>query len=314
MLCACSAKQSVSESSVNKEDIPTSASLTAAPFDADSAYSYVKRQVDFGPRVPNTPAHKATGKWLADELKRHGAQVRLLPATLKAHDGTRLEAINILGSYNPQAPERVLLIAHWDSRPFADMDPDPANRTKPVPGANDGASGVGVLLEIARQLGKEAPDKGVDILFVDAEDWGDYNNENSWALGTQHYVANMPADVYRPRYGILLDMVGGKGAVFPREQFSQYYAPELVTGLWETAQALGYGNIFRNSVGAAVTDDHVEFIRAGIPVIDIIEYNQTTGFNPNWHTIADDMDGIDSKTLGAVGTTVLTWLRQPLTP
>lgn len=304
---ACSSKKATPDSIAAREE--GFSSRTPAAFCADSAYSYVKRQVDFGPRVPNTPAHRATSEWLASELERHGAKVTLQKATLRAFDGTELQAVNILGSYNPEAKDRILLLAHWDSRPWADNDPDEANRRKPVPGANDGASGVGVLLEIARQLGKEAPSTGVDILFLDAEDWGTENDESSWALGARHYASNLPVEVAPPSRGVLLDMVGGTGAVFCREYFSQYYVPDLVNELWQTAADLGYGDTFSNQTGGAITDDHVEFIRAGIPVIDIIEFNPSGGFNPRWHTVADDMDGIDAVTLGKAGTVVLTWLR-----
>lgn len=309
LLCSGCAGKSPAATVATASGEDAAGKLTAAAFDADSAYHYVSRQVEFGPRVPNTEAHRAAGRWLASELERHGASVTVQDVTLTAFDGTELHASNIMGSYLPEAPVRILLLAHWDSRPWADRDPDEARRTKPVPGANDGASGVGVLLEIARQLGREAPSVGTDILFVDAEDWGTDNREDSWALGARHFAANMPAGMKTPRAGVLLDMVGGKNAVFRREQFSQYYAPELVSSLWSTAGALGYASFFSDDTGGAITDDHLEFIRAGIPVIDIIEFHPSTGFNPRWHTTADDMEGIDPSTLGAVGTTVLTWLR-----
>lgn len=308
LFCACGTGNSRShDSGVSPES--QAAAVRPAAFDADSAYAYVKRQVDFGPRVPNTAAHAATGEWLASELRRHGADVRLQQATLTAFDGTPLKAVNIVGSFNPKSPRRVLLTAHWDSRPWADQDPDEKNRRLPVPGANDGASGVGVLLEIARQLGLEAPGIGVDILFVDAEDWGDEGRDDSWALGARYFVENWPEGLPRPQAGVLLDMVGGRDARFRREQFSSYYAPELCNQFWGVASDLGYGDIFSNETGGAITDDHLQFIRAGIPVIDVIEFHPGTGFNPNWHTLSDDMDGIDAATLGAVGTTTLTWLR-----
>lgn len=306
LLSACSGKASDSSAASAGETTPR---LSAAPFDADSAYNYVKRQVEFGPRVPNTAAHASAAEWLVSELRRHGAEVTVQSADLKAFDGTTLKTSNILGSYNPDAKERILLVAHWDCRPWADQDPDESNHGRPVDGANDGASGVGVLLEIARQLGIKAPAKGVDILFVDAEDWGTDGRDDSWALGAKHFVDNMPEGYVRPQAGVLLDMVGGKGAQFRREQFSQYYAPDLVSELWSTAGSLGYGNYFSDDTGGAITDDHLQFIRAGIPVIDIIEFHPESGFNPRWHTTADNMEGIDAATLGAVGTTVMTWLR-----
>lgn len=279
-------------------------------FSADSAYAYVARQVAFGPRVPNTDAHMRAGEWLASELKRHGAIVVDQPVTLTAFDGTKLKARNIMGRYNPDSPQHLLLLAHWDCRPWADEDSDEAKRSEPVDGANDGASGVGVLLEIARQLGIDSPSKGIDILFVDAEDWGSEGDSDSWALGARHFAAHPPVEGYSADCAILLDMVGGKDARFYREYFSENAAPELSDALWQTAGRLGHGERFINRIGTAVTDDHVELIKAGIPAIDIIEYNPSHGFNEHWHTSHDNMEGISSETLGIVGETVMTYLRE----
>lgn len=293
------------------EAVADSSAETAVTFDADSAYSYVAKQVSFGPRVPNTEAHRLCGEWLVSELTRHGAVVTQQDATLKAFDGTVLNAKNILGRFNPDSDTRLLLLAHWDCRPWADQDPDPANHKTPVDGANDGASGVGVLLEIARQLGAAAPSKGVDILFVDAEDWGTEGSEESWAMGARYFVEHPPIEGYLPDEAILLDMVGGKGAVFCREYFSEQAAPRLAQSLWGIAASIGYGDIFQNKFGGAVTDDHVQLIAKGIPTVDIIEYHpeEESGFNPHWHTVTDNMDNIDPATLKAVGETVLHYTR-----
>lgn len=305
--CSTNGKAAASDSVTAATDSSVS---SAASFSADSAYAYVAKQVAFGPRVPNTEAHRLTGEWLSSELKRHGATVVDQPVSLKAFDGTRLNARNIMGRYNPELKERILLLAHWDCRPWADEDPDETKRHQPVDGANDGASGAGVLLEIARQLGIEAPTKGVDILFVDAEDWGDNGDTDSWALGAQHFVANPPIEGYSPDKAILLDMVGGNNATFYREYFSERSASELNDALWQTAASLGYTNRFINRIGTAVTDDHVQFIDAGIPAIDIIEYHPgESGFNSRWHTTSDTMEGISAETLGIVGNTVMTYLR-----
>ncbi len=279
-------------------------------FDADSAYSYVERQVAFGPRVPNTEAHRRCGEWLASELRRRGADVTEQRSDLTAFDGTVLKAVNILGRFNTESPDRLLLLAHWDCRPWADQDPNPDNRKKPVDGANDGASGVGVLLEIARQLSEKAPGKGVDILFVDAEDWGTEGSEDSWALGARYFMEHPPVEGYLPDEAILLDMVGGKGAVFCREYFSEQAAPRLAQSLWGIAASRGYGDLFLNKLGGAVTDDHVQLIEKGVPAVDIIEYHpeQESGFNPHWHTVSDNMENIDRTTLKAVGETVMQYL------
>ncbi len=284
--------------------------VSAPAFNADSAYSYVGRQVSYGPRVPNSEAHRKTGDWLVSELKRHGAQVTEQTPVLTAFDGTKLRARNIFGRFNPEAPRRLLLLAHWDCRPWADEDPDPARRTEPVDGANDGASGVGVLLEVARNLKSVRPDAGVDILFVDAEDWGTAGDDESWALGAKYFASNLPGGDYSPEAAILLDMVGGEGAVFPREYFSQTNAPALTDRFWEAAAKLGYGDTFPQTMGSAVTDDHVELLKAGIPTIDIIDYREGTGFCPQWHTTSDNMSGISRATLGKVGRTLMLFIKE----
>lgn len=277
-------------------------------FSADSAYSYLARQVEFGPRVPNTEAHRLTADWLSSELKRHGAQVIEQNVALDAFDGTTLNARNIFGQFNPEATPRILLLAHYDCRPWADQDPAPAKRNHPVDGANDGASGVAVLLEIARQLKLSNSKTGIDILFVDAEDWGTDGDDESWALGARHFAQNPPVEGYAPKFAILLDMVGGKDACFPREYFSQQYAPQLNEMFWSAASAAGHSDRFPNRIGGAVTDDHLEMLKTGVPAIDIIEYRPQEGFNPTWHTTADNLDNISKETLGAVGESLMQFL------
>ncbi|MCC8172453.1 MAG: M28 family peptidase [Parabacteroides sp.] len=289
--------------------------VTAAPaFNADSAYACIEKQVAFGPRVPNTEAHRACAAYLASELKRFGAEVKVQEATLKAYDGTPLQAQNIIGSYNPGNKSRVLLFAHWDSRPYADHDPDPANHRTPVLAADDGGSGVGVLLEAARQFGLKNPGVGVDILFFDAEDYGTPEfhtgpyTENSWCLGSQFWAKNPHEPGYKADFGILLDMVGARNAVFFKESTSMRYAPAIVEKVWTTARNLGYGRYFINARGGGITDDHEYVIKGrNIPCIDIINYDPESenGFAPHWHTVNDSMANIDRETLKAVGQTVL---------
>lgn len=310
MFISCSSHKSNSSAEADSQAEPL---MPAVVFNADSAYSYVARQVEFGPRVPNTEAHAKAAAWLEQELRRHGAEVALQKADLKAFDGTILKATNIIGSYNPKATDRLLLLAHWDCRPWADEDPDPAKHTQPVDGANDGASGVGVLLEIARQLGANKPGRGVDILFVDAEDWGSDEVEDSWALGAKYFAENPFKPGYAPSEAILLDMVGGKGAVFPREYFSQQQAGRLVNKIWALAADCGYADRFPDRVGGAITDDHIQLLNRGIPAIDIIEQCETSesAFNPTWHTASDNMSAIDATTLGTVGQLVLNYIFPP---
>lgn len=282
-------------------------------FVVDSAYKYVQQQVDFGPRVPNTEAHIQCASYLSAQLKAFGAVVTEQKAELTAFNGTVLRAINIIGSYNLDKQKRILLFAHWDTRPWSDHDPDPANYNTPVLGANDGASGVGVLLEIARQIGLHSPEVGVDIIFFDAEDYGapesfDGNAEDSWCLGSQYWARNPHKSGYVADFGILLDMVGAPGATFYKEQISMHYAAHVVNKVWAKAQKLGFSQYFINEQMGAITDDHLYINRiAGIPSIDIIQYDKYSekGFGHYWHTVNDTMENIDKATLHAVGTTVM---------
>ena len=284
--------------------------IVVPAFSADSAYLYTKSQVDFGARVPNTKAHDDCALYLSAQLKSFGAQVIKQKANLTGFDGNVLKSVNIIGSFNPKAQTRVLLFSHWDSRPWADNDPDPNKHNQPVMAANDGASGVGVLLEMARLLGKNAPTIGVDIIFLDAEDYGAPGGEfeDSWCLGTQYWAKNPHVPGYTARFGILLDMVGAPGATFFREQSSENYAQSVVDKVWSQATSLGFSQYFRDEKGGAVTDDHIYVNKIiGIPSIDIIHYdpNSRTGFGTYWHTTHDTMDNVDKNTLNAVGTTLM---------
>lgn len=284
-------------------------------FNADSAYVFTATQCDFGPRTMNSDAHEKCLEWIISKFNQYGCEVKTQKANLKGYDGTTLRSTNIIASYNPASPIRIILCAHWDSRPWADNDPDPANHRKPVPAANDGASGVAVMIEIARVIQKDTTlNIGIDFVCFDAEDWGipEWETQedpgNTWALGSQHFAKNMPKD-YDARFGIVLDMVGGEGAMFYREGMSKQYANTIVNKVWKAANAAGYGSFFPDSDGGYVTDDHVpmnEF--ADIPTIDIIAYYpdcQRSSFGPTWHTISDDMSHIDKNTLKAVGQTII---------
>ncbi|MBQ9073830.1 MAG: M28 family peptidase [Muribaculaceae bacterium] len=303
-------------SSKSADETPVVAQRNAKQqFSADSAYRYVKQQVEFGPRVPGTDSHVDCARFLTAELSRHGADTVIEQKTVvTAFNGDRLPIINILGRYNLNASRRVLLVAHWDTRPWADAEKDVSKHSTPIPGANDGGSGVGVLLEIARNLKLESPAVGVDILLTDAEDYGNTGgDDDSWCLGTQYWVKNMPYNQGNlPIYGILLDIVGGIDAKFYREYFSEYYAQPVNDKVWAVAASSGFGEKFINTRQGAVTDDHVYINAAGIPCIDIIECaNQATGsFPPTWHTLADDMRSIDKSSLKAVGQTVLNTIYQ----
>jgi hypothetical protein len=282
-------------------------------FDAASAYGYVKKQVEFGPRVPNTPAHEACAEWFAKTLKQWTPDVVVQSFQAKAFDGKVLNGKNIIASFNVEAKDRILLCAHWDSRPFADHDPDPANHYKPVMGANDGASGAGVLLEVARQLSLKKPAAGVDIVLLDLEDYGEHSDwrgnasPDSWCLGSQYWARNPHRPGYAARFGILLDMVGAFDAVFPMDGTSMYFAPAVMKKVWGIAAGLGFSKYFLAKETDPLIDDHLYInSKAGIPTIDIIHYDSAReGFPASWHTVGDTLDKIDVETLRAVGRTVL---------
>lgn len=298
-------KQSVQKQSAKTVNVPA--------FEADSAYKFVADQLHFGPRVPNTEAHVACGQYLEQKLRSYGAQVHVQATVLTAYNGTRLNARNIIGSFGADKKRRIALMAHWDTRPFADMETDPNLRKQPILGANDGASGVAVLLEIGRQISQQAPEVGIDLIFFDAEDYGTPRWETSkgnevWCLGAQHWARNPHVPNYRAEYGILLDMVGAPGATFTREANSMHFAPSVVQKVWDTAHAIGYGNHFSYDKTPQIIDDHM-FVNliAGLPTIDIIQHDPATdtSFGSYWHTHNDKLDAVDPATLRAVGQTLL---------
>lgn len=291
--------------------------LQRPEFNADSAYHFIQKQVDFGPRVPNTKAHQETADFLSKKLISYGFELNLQNAQVKAFNGQTLNITNIIGEYKPELNNRILLFAHWDTRPFADQDTE--NTNKPIDGANDGGSGVGVLLEIARQIEQIKPNIGIDIIFFDGEDYGQPSNDmrkrqsGSWCLGSQYWSKNPHRENYRANYGILLDMVGAKDAYFTKEAISMYFAPHIVEKVWNTASALGHSNHFVYQETTHVgEDDHLYVNKiAKIPSIDIIQYDpQTRAFAPHWHTHDDNMEVIDKNTLRAVGETVLATVLQ----
>lgn len=302
-LVGCKAQKQASDSNSTSD----SATATAVvDFDGNNAYNLVKAQCDFGPRVPGTPAHSKCAEWLEQQLRDYCDSTIVQQAQVTTFDGTTLNIKNLIGIINPDADNRILLLAHWDCRPWADNDPDPAKHKQPVMGANDAASGVAVLLELARVMKEKKPTVGVDILLTDAEDWGTNNVEESWALGTQYWAKHPHVEGYSPRFGILLDMVGAKGAKFSKEIQSMQYAPSVVNEVWDMAQQSGYGSYFDNNAGGAITDDHIVVNQMGIKCIDIIDMRQggDTGFFDGWHTTGDTIDKIDPTVLKVVGQTI----------
>ena len=299
-LASCKGKaQSAEADDADSSAIPT--------FNEDSAYAYCAAQCDFGPRTMNSAAHDSCAQWIVKTFKRMGCTVRTQKTDIKAWDGNTLHATNIIASVNPDVPQRIILCAHWDSRPWADNDPDKANHDKPVMAANDGASGVAVLIELARQLqAKPVIPVGIDLVCFDAEDYGTDKDESSWALGAEYFAKQMKPQTYA--YGILLDMVGGQGAKFYQEGFSLKYAQNIVNWLWQAAANAGYSTMFPMQAGGYITDDHKYLNEAGVPTVDIIPYYpdcQQSCFGPTWHTVSDDMQHIDKSTLKAVGQTLV---------
>ncbi len=288
--------------------------LSRPEFSADSAFAFVETQCTFGPRVPNSEAHRRCSSYLTRKFQNFCDTVYVQEYTVNAYDGTALKSKNIIGCFNPEASERIIIASHWDSRPYADHDPDPAMHRKPIDGANDGASGVGILLETARQLSLRHPSIGVDLICFDSEDYGapqDDDNtydQDAWCLGSKYWAGHPHRSGYRARFGILLDMVGGSNAVFCKEGCSVFYAADILNRVWNYAARLGYASTFAMKETPAIIDDHLYINQnTRIPMIDIIEYdaNSGTGFNRNWHTLNDNISHIDRNTLQKVGEVVL---------
>lgn len=296
-------------------------------FNADSAYLFCAAQCDFGPRTMNSEAHERCAQWISQKFQQYGYTVELQKADLKGYDGTILKSTNIIASSQPSTPNsqlpKVLICAHWDSRPWADNDPDSANWRKPVMAANDGASGVAVMLELARLIQQhDSLNVAVDFICFDAEDWGipqwdeTGDGTDSWALGAQYWAKkyqekslHSQPSTLNYQYAILLDMVGGQGAKFYQEGYSKQKAGRIVEKIWRAAHAAGYGSTFPMQESGFVTDDHVPVNDiANIPCVDIINHYPDcpqSSFGPTWHTVNDDMQHIDKNTLQAVGQTLL---------
>ena len=308
LLASCSNNKTTNVS--KGENIKTKISIPN--FNSDSSYSFIKKQVDFGPRVISTKAWNECSKYLVDKLNSYNAFVKVQEAPVKTYDGKEHVLRNIIASFSVEKNNRIALFAHWDSRHIADHDS--VNTKQPILGANDGGSGVGVLLEIARNLNNQNPNIGVDIILFDAEDYGQPENSqypimnDSWCLGSQYWSKNPHIKNYYAKYGILLDMVGGENARFRYEGTSEYYASDILKKVWDMAHKIGYSDYFIFKSSPQIMDDHYYVnTLTGIPTIDIIEFDPSTktNFNKHWHTHADNMNNVNRKTLKAVGQTVL---------
>lgn len=312
--------QQVATPASNKTTAKPKPTIQIPAFNADSAYAFIEAQLAFGPRVPGTPEHDACRQYLVDQLGRWVGPENVIQQQGRGRlfNGKVTDFTNIIAAFRPQAKQRILLMAHWDTRLFADHDPNEQRRKEAIPGANDGGSGVAVLMEIARLLQQQPLQHlGIDIILFDAEDQGKPDNMGyvatateamkSWCLGAQHWSKNRHRTDASYRFGILLDMVGAADAVFPKEGYSRQYAPRLVDRIWQKAAALGYDRYFIPQNGGPITDDHY-FVNtiANIPTVDIIHYDPNTGrFDDTWHTHDDDITAIDPTVLQAVGEVVL---------
>ena len=271
-------------------------------FDPDSAFVRLEEQVAIGPRHPGSAGHRLVQRYLVDRLRSYGANVSLQPFDAVTSGGDTLRLINIIANFNPDSQRRVMLGAHYDTRPVADRDPDPAARSTPIPGANDGASGVAVLLEIARLLGIRAPRIGVDIVLFDGEDSGDTEAIGDWCLGSAYFARNLKG--YRPFAAIVIDMIGDRDLEIPMEGYSRAAAPRLLDELYDIAAELGYAQFLRGR-GPTMVDDHLPLIQAGLSAVDLIDFDY-----PWWHTLEDTPDKCSPRSLEAVGRVLDAYIRR----
>ncbi|MBK7094787.1 MAG: M28 family peptidase [Saprospiraceae bacterium] len=275
-------------------------------FNGDSAFVFVKKQVDFGPRVPGTEAHKKAQQWFVEKFRSYGAEVEVQKFDANFVLGFSAKSSNIIAKFNPGKSKKILIAAHYDSRKIAEKDPDPNKKNLPIDGADDGASGVGVIFELARILKNNPLDLSIDFVLFDAEDNGNETNDESWCLGSQYWSKNAKSDGYKADFGVLLDLVGAKGAVFTKEYVSKMYAADLQATIWNLAANMGYGDLFADIERGSVNDDHLYVNRdAGIPMVNIINMpDPSGGFGPYHHTHDDNINIIDVNTLRRTGQVV----------
>ena len=274
-----------------------SAAATSTGFNGSAAYNYAGAQVAFGPRVPGSPAAKQGGDWIIRQMRAPADTVIVQSFTYTTADGKKLPLRNILARFRPELSERVLYVTHWDSRPISESATTEALKKMPVPGANDGASGVGMFVALGDALKRTRPNVGVDLLFTDGEDYGQFGPpEVDVLIGSKYFAKHLPSADYKPLYGVLWDMIGDRDLRIPYEMFSFQRAPEVVSRVWQTAADLGYGNIFVQESGGEVVDDHVPLLDAGLRVIDVIDLTY-----PPHHTPYDTMDKISARSLATVG-------------
>ena len=272
-------------------------------FDGQRALEDVATQLAFGPRIPGTPGHTATGDWILQRLEATADSVVVQSFEHVTLEGDTLALRNFLGRFRPNAERRILYVAHWDTRPVADQSRNLGAQQQPVPGANDGASGVAVLLGVADALKARAPDIGVDLLFVDGEDYGDFGRGVDVLLGSRYYADNLPPGAL-PEFAVVWDMVGDRDLEVPQEGNSMLAAPAVVRRVWEVAAELGYGRHFPDRAGRPITDDHVSLHAVGIKAIDVIDFDYEY-----WHTTEDTLDKVSAESLQVIGDVAMALLR-----
>jgi Zn-dependent M28 family amino/carboxypeptidase len=275
----------------------------SSPFNGDTALGYVRTFMDFGARVPGTDAHQRAGDWITAEMRQRADTVieqvwthTTSIARPSAPAGTTLTLRNVLARFNPMAEERVLYVTHWDSRPVAEKSSAEAQRNQPTPGANDGASGVGLFLALGDVLKATPPGLGVDLLFVDGEDYGQFTPDVDVLLGSTYFASNLPSAPYQPLFGVVWDMVGSPDMRFEQEGHSVNRAPEVVERVWRTAAEMGFGNVFVPSATYEITDDHLPLLDKGLRVIDVIHMTYT-----HHHTVNDTVDKVSARSLKVAG-------------
>ncbi|MCR4659537.1 MAG: M28 family peptidase [Bacteroidales bacterium] len=308
LLWSCTGKRQAPQAPAAKDYTQ----VTAPAPCADSAMAFATAQLAFGPRIPGSRAAAQCRHYIASNMARWVDTVIMQPFGATLWDGTEVRGTNIIASLNPQAPQRVLLAAHYDSRLWADHDPDPNNQHSPVPGANDGASGSALLMEMARVMSQMPPSVGVDFIFFDLEDqgtpdWADNHADNTWCKGSQHWGQTPHTPFYKAQYGILLDMVGSHQPRFTKEEISRHFAPGLTDKVWQVAAAIGHGAMFVQQNTDPILDDHLYINQlTGIPTIDLVQNSPECSFFTHWHTTSDNLDALDPRTLEAVARVVLT--------
>jgi Zn-dependent M28 family amino/carboxypeptidase len=267
-----------------------------SPFDGERALGYARTFMDFGPRVPGTDAHKRAGEWIVSEMRQRADTVIEQTWTHTTKSGATLPLRNVLARFNPMAEERLLYVTHWDSRPVADKSSTDSLRKLPTPGANDGASGVGLFLALGDVLKGTPPGIGVDLLFVDGEDYGTFTPDVDVLLGSMYFANNLPSANYRPLFGVVFDMIGEADLRIPQEEYSVTRAPEVVERVWRTAADMGYGNVFVPASTYGITDDHLPLLDKGLRVIDVIDLDYA-----HHHTVNDTIDKLSARSLKIVG-------------